>query len=54
MMAKKGIQTYGERGVATILNEYKQLNDLKVFAPENPVNLMDKQKRDTLRAINLI
>jgi len=37
-----------------MLKEYKQLNDLKVFAPENPANLMDKHKRDALCAINLI
>ena len=54
IMASKVIRTYGERVVTAMLKEYKQLNDLKVFVPENPANLMDKQKRDALCAINLI
>jgi len=52
--SKEGDLTYGERVVAAMLKEYKQLNGLKVFVPENPANLMDKQKRDALCAINLI
>jgi len=54
MTAKKGILMYGEREVAEMLREYKQLNDLNVFVPENPENLMHKQKRDAPHAINLI
>jgi len=54
MTAKKGIRTYGERVVAAMIKESKQLNDLNVFAPENPANLTDKQKRDAFRAMNLI
>ena len=54
MSASKGIKTYGERAVAAMFKEYRQLNDLEVFGPVNPDTLTKDEKRLALRAINLI
>jgi len=51
---KKGIRTYGERAVAAMLAEYKQLIGMSVFAPQDPKGMTPEQKSRALRAINLI
>ena len=42
------------KGGGSNIKEYKQLNDINIFPPGNPANLMDKQKTDELHAINFI
>ena len=52
--ANKGIKLLGEKAVAAIFKEYKQLDDLKVLGVLDPESLTVEQKRKALRAINLI
>ena len=54
MSAKNGIKTYKERAVAAMLKEYKQLEDMAVFRPQDPKLLSKTQKRQALQAVNLI
>ena len=54
MSAKKGIEAYGERAVTAIFKEYLQLHDKSVFGSINPDALTIHQKREALRAVNLI
>jgi hypothetical protein len=54
MSAKKGIRTYGERAVAAMLKEYKQLHDMAVFGPQPHNSLTNQEKSRALRAVNLI
>ena len=54
MTAKQGIRLFGEKAIAAMLKEYKQLASLKVFG-RAPAELMTAENmRNTLRAINLI
>ena len=57
--ANRGIKLFGERALAAIFKELKQLND--GVLPGNPVivpidieSLTDKDKRKSLEAVNLI
>jgi hypothetical protein len=54
MTASKGIKLFGERAVAAMFKEYKQLDDLTVLGRLTPESLTPEQKRTALRAINLI
>ena len=54
MTANKGIKLLGEIRVAAMFKEYKQLDDLDVLGILDPDLLTSEQKRNALRAINLI
>ena len=54
MTANKGIKLLGEVAVAAMFKEYKQLDDLDVLGILDPDLLTPEQKRNALRAINLI
>ena len=54
MSATRGIKLYGEKAIAAMFKEYKQLDDLEVLGRINPDNLTLEQKRKALRAVNLI
>ena len=54
MTATKGLKMFGERAVAAMFKEYKQLDDMKVLGKINPESLSANDKRQALRAINLI
>ena len=54
MTAKKGIKFFGEKAIAAMFKEYKQLDDLTVLGRLNPEMVTLEQKRMALRAINLI
>ena len=54
MTADRGIKEVGEKAIAAIFKEYKQIDDLNVIGPLTPENLSNDQKRRALRAVNLI
>ncbi len=54
MTATAGIRKHGSRAVDALFQELCQLDDKKVFKPINANNLTRGQKREALRAINLI
>ena len=59
MNASRGIKEFGERAIAAIFKEYKQLNDgafagKPVVGEINPDTLTPEQKRKALDAVNLI
>ena len=59
MSAKQGIKKFGERAVAAIIKEFKQLNDgpmegKSVIGEVNPDELTPEQKKQALAAVNLI
>ena len=54
MTAKKGIELFGEKAVAAMFKEYKQLDDLEVLGRLDPDSLTHDQKHNALRAVNLI
>jgi hypothetical protein len=54
MTASKGIKLHGAKAVAAMFKEYKQLDDLEVLGRLTPENLTHEQKRNALRAVNLI
>ena len=54
MTANKGIKLLGEVAVAAMFKEYKQLDDLDMLGILDPDLLTPEQKRNALRAINLI
>ena len=54
MTANKRISQYGERAIAAIFKEYKQMQDMDVLGALNPDELTNDQKRQALRAVNLI
>ena len=54
MTAKKGIKLLGEVAVTAMFKEYKQLDDLKVLGILDPDLLTLEQKKNSLRATNLI
>ena len=54
MTANAGIKKHGDRAVEALLEEFCQLDDKGVFEPKDAKILTGQQKRDALRAINLI
>ena len=54
MSAKQVIKHFKELDVASIVKEYKQLNDTNTFGRVCLEDMIPKQKRDTLHAITLI
>ena len=59
MTARKGIALFGERAVAALIKEFKQLVDgamegKPVIDPINPSEITPEMKRKALRAVNLI
>ena len=54
MSAKEGIRLFGERAIAAIFKEYKQLVNLEVFQAVDPNTLTYKQKIHALNTINTI
>ena len=59
MSAKAGIKKFGDRAVAAMLSEYKQLNTgampgKPVFGTIDPATLTNEEKRRALEAVNLI
>ena len=59
MHAKKGIKLFGERGIAGMIKELKQLyqgviTGKSVVIPLNPDDLTDAERRQALEAGNLI
>ena len=54
MTANKGIKLFGEKAIVAILQEYKQLYNMDVFARVNYSTLTKEQRMKELRAINLI
>ena len=59
MSAKAGIKKFGDRALAAILSEYKQLNTgampgKPVFGTIDPTTLTNEEKRRALEAVNLI
>ena len=54
MSIKKGIKTFGKRAVTAMLKEYEQLDDMTVFAGQDPSTMSKLEKSRALRAINLI
>ena len=54
MTANKGIKLFGEKVVAAMFKEYKQLNNMTVLGKTNPESFSINQKRKALRAINLV
>ncbi len=54
MTAKQGIKLFGEKAIAAMLKEYKQLASLKVFGRAPAEMLTPENMKNALRAINLI
>jgi hypothetical protein len=54
MSTTKGLKHFKERAVAALIKEYTQLDNMNVFAPEDPDKLTKDQKQKALRAVNLI
>ena len=54
MTANKGIKEFGERAIAAIFKENKQMQDLRVLGDINYDTLLSDQKKKALRAVNLI
>jgi hypothetical protein len=59
MSAKEGIKRFGEKAIAALFKEYKQLDEgamkgKPVLAPINPDTLSYEQRKQALYAVNLI
>ena len=54
MQAEKGIDIFGQRAVAEIFKEYRQINDMNTMGDIDQDTLTIQQKKDALRATNLI
>jgi hypothetical protein len=54
MSAKRGIAVFGERAIAAIFKEFKQLHDKGVFRPIHHSKLTASQKKKALREITII
>jgi hypothetical protein len=54
MTAKAGIKKHGKAARAAMVQEFGQLEDLKVYEPVDATSLTKEQKLGALRAINLI
>ena len=47
----KGLKIFGEKGVASVLKELRQLHDRMVMEPKFVENMTKKQKTDALQYI---
>jgi hypothetical protein len=54
MTANAGIRKHGGKAITALLEEFCQLDDKSVFKPLHAKELTTRQKKDALRAINLI
>ena len=54
MTASAGIKKHGDKAVEALLEEFCQLDDKSVFKPLDAASLTGEQKKEALRAINLI
>jgi len=54
MTATAGIKKHGQLAIDALLAEFGQLDDKNVFEPYDAFSLMKEQKRQALRAVNLI
>ena len=54
MTASAGIKKYGDRATLALFEEFCHLDSKNVFEPAHARDLTPQQKRDALRAINLI
>jgi len=54
MLAKKGIEEFGQRALDAMIREYEQLEGLEVFTPVESKRLTYQQKKDSLNTIDLI
>ena len=54
MSAKAGIKLYGRKAEEALIKEFAQLEELSVFEGVDPSSITAQQKKDALRAINLI
>ena len=59
MLAKAGIKKFGDRAVAAMFSEYKQLNSgpmpgKPVFGSIRPKTISIEEKKKALEAVNLI
>jgi hypothetical protein len=54
MSAAAGIKLFGEPAKQAMLKEFKQLDDKQVFTPRHAHELTPEQKKEALRAVNLI
>ena len=54
MSFNRGQKLFGERAVAAVVKEYKQMEDMSVLMAIDPDALTKEQKQKALRAVNLI
>lgn len=54
MSFNRGQKLFGERAIAAMVKEYKQMDDMKVLGGVCPDTLTREQKHKALRAVNLI
>ena len=54
MSFNKVQKLFGERAVAAMVKEYKQMEDMNVLTAIDPMSLTMEQKRKALRVVNLI
>jgi len=54
MTASRGIKKHGQRAVDALFQEFGQLDKKTVFEPQHARDLTKEQKKEALRAINLI
>ncbi|KAI2508903.1 Reverse transcriptase (RNA-dependent DNA polymerase) [Fragilaria crotonensis] len=54
MSAKAGIRKHGKAAEAALMNEFAQLEDLSAYESIDPTTLTKKQRKEALRAINLL
>ena len=54
MTATAGIKKHGQAAVDALLQEFSQLDSKTVFEPLDAFTLTASQKRESLRAVNLI
>jgi len=54
MTASRGIKKHGQKAVDALFSEFGQLDEKTVFEPQHAGDLTRDQKREALRAINLI
>ena len=54
MSAREGIKRFGDNAIEALSKEYSQLDNLRVFAPADALQLTMEQKEAALNAIDLI
>jgi hypothetical protein len=54
MSAKAGIRKHGKAAEAALMSEFAQLEDLNAYESINAASLTKKQRKEALRAINLL